>query len=58
MKPRALWIAGCLVLCGGVVSAHVRIPRANHDVFLSNEADVLRDMAAFPRKFEVTARLT
>jgi len=32
----------------GVPTAHVvRIPRANHYVFLSNEADVLREMDAF-----------
>jgi len=31
-----------------VPSAHVvRIPNANHYVFLSNEADVLREMNAF-----------
>ena len=32
----------------GLPTAHVvRIPRANHYVFLSNEADVLREMDAF-----------
>ena len=33
----------------GIPSAHVvRLPHANHYVFLSNEADVLREMNAFP----------
>ena len=32
----------------GVPTAHVvRLPRANHYVFISNEADVLREMNAF-----------
>jgi hypothetical protein len=32
----------------GVRSAHVvRLPHTNHYVFLSNEADVLREMHAF-----------
>jgi len=32
----------------GVPSARVvRLPYANHDVFMSNEADVLREMRAF-----------
>jgi len=32
----------------GVLSAHViTLPDANHYVFLSNEADVLREMRAF-----------
>jgi len=32
----------------GIPSARVvRLPRANHYVFLSNEADVLREMNAF-----------
>lgn len=33
---------------GGVPSAHVvRLPHANHTIFISNEADVLREMRAF-----------
>jgi hypothetical protein len=32
----------------GIPSAHVvRLPNANHYVFMSNEADVLREMRAF-----------